>query len=609
MQPTTVASKRKRPAVTDTGAVTAKKLKKKPARTPGNGGGSRGGGGSTGRSDQHQEQQQSDRARWFRLPRIVPWASQAEWDDVFSWLFPDPAEATPPAVLRSRGVKRVKAWASRGKVPHAIDATASFAEVWLRDGMGGSHTSDLTESELRLMYAMAFIRFFNGIVDSQQKGVYAQSVSTIADSIGLPPWFVELRHSATHDQLPSLQLLRSGCVQVADLNPKKRRILKATSDAIARQALDWLRENYWLTHKNLPENAFRDISAWLSFILSSDDFRDKIDPEPAVGPCILNGNIYTPGILKLLVDLLPGRFSSINSLGFFLDKRRLHNNKLQVVNDNAPNSGRRKPNEHEDQQGPFDLDSFQAELAAELEEVRSRVQSVAKLSDWYQTNDDRRLATSSLQEKADGPETSIWVQTSGDVWADVPLGHVPGVGLGNLEVPESVDDWRIALQIGVLQVPSFPTAMDAAGPAQTVAGGAEALAATHQSAADSVSKQPSELELTAPPPAAGTSARGASTKASGSAARMSRTEAAATEAAAQLAARERVERAKKTGILTLSETNLRQLPPEVLAVTSLKSFNLPDLSRWAALKILDLSHNQLRSVPPSVATLARLEIL
>ena len=59
-------------------------------------------------------------------------------------------------------------------------------------------------------------RFVNGFVDQAQRGMYAASAAAVAEQLGLPGWFVELRHAGTHDQLPTLQLLRSGCQQVGD---------------------------------------------------------------------------------------------------------------------------------------------------------------------------------------------------------------------------------------------------------------------------------------------------------------------------------------------------------------------------------------------------------
>ena len=54
----------------------------------------------------------------------------------------------------------------------------------------------------------------NGLVDPLQSGVYARSIASIAVQIGLPAWLVEMRHAATHEDLPSLELLREGAREV-----------------------------------------------------------------------------------------------------------------------------------------------------------------------------------------------------------------------------------------------------------------------------------------------------------------------------------------------------------------------------------------------------------
>lgn len=66
-------------------------------------------------------------------------------------------------------------------------------------------------------------RMVNGIADSQQKGRVALSVNSLAESAGLSRLLVDVRHEATHNELPSLSTL-----QLA-----------------ARQALDWLVQQYW----------------------------------------------------------------------------------------------------------------------------------------------------------------------------------------------------------------------------------------------------------------------------------------------------------------------------------------------------------------------------
>lgn len=68
---------------------------------------------------------------------------------------------------------------------------------------------------LRQSYALAIIRLVNGLVDPLQQGIYARPISSIAAQIGLPSWLVEVRHAATHEDLPSLELLREAAAQVS----------------------------------------------------------------------------------------------------------------------------------------------------------------------------------------------------------------------------------------------------------------------------------------------------------------------------------------------------------------------------------------------------------
>lgn len=112
--------------------------------------------------------------------------------------------------------------------------TAAFIEIIIRDELA---EEPLSHKELRLLYAMAIIRFVNGLVDREQKGKFAKSIQTLARNIGLPSWFVDLRHASTHERLPSLTVLRGG----------------------ALQAVGWLHDNYWLHNiKSLEQkNAFQ----------------------------------------------------------------------------------------------------------------------------------------------------------------------------------------------------------------------------------------------------------------------------------------------------------------------------------------------------------------
>lgn len=114
------------------------------------------------------------------IPRVVPWTSPQEYQNVYQWLYSDSPE------LRELGVKRVfeilkffdfisstfnnffffkknystfkkvKAWSSRGKIPQSIVFTAAFVEASLRDEFAFGKISN---HELRLLYSMAFIRY------------------------------------------------------------------------------------------------------------------------------------------------------------------------------------------------------------------------------------------------------------------------------------------------------------------------------------------------------------------------------------------------------------------------------------------------------------------
>ncbi|KAG6585115.1 Ribosomal biogenesis protein LAS1L [Phytophthora cinnamomi] len=152
----------------------------------------------------------------------VPWLDWAEWQDVHVGLF----SSDPYA--QQRAVSRVAAWRSRVQLPVAINATAQLVELHLHESMAQHHhhavgVSSRSHMELSLQYASTVVRCVNGLVDGSQKGVYATAVSTLAQRIGIPLWVVDLRHESTHNQLPSLPVLRFA----------------------AQHLLAWLRANYW----------------------------------------------------------------------------------------------------------------------------------------------------------------------------------------------------------------------------------------------------------------------------------------------------------------------------------------------------------------------------
>jgi hypothetical protein len=159
-----------------------------------------------------------------RPPRSVPWTSWEEWQEVYHWLYSLDSDE------QLLGIKRVAAWKTRGKLPISIECTSTLIEIKRKDKseaelfqqstMGGFSSSD---QEKKLLYSMALSRMVNGLVEPLQTGMYAVSIQQLARQIGLPEELVELRHQASHKDLPSITLLRNA----------------------AEDALEWLRTNYW----------------------------------------------------------------------------------------------------------------------------------------------------------------------------------------------------------------------------------------------------------------------------------------------------------------------------------------------------------------------------
>ncbi|KAG5982263.1 hypothetical protein E4U55_002140 [Claviceps digitariae] len=117
-----------------------------------------------------------------------------------------------------QAVARVSMWMQRGNCPHMVESTALLTAAMLSDdGLAGGPYA------VRAAYSAAFSRFVTGLLDGHQDKQRKQSMYSIAKTIGLPATFVELRHQATHEQLPSLAKLRSA----------------------AKKALDWIWNYYW----------------------------------------------------------------------------------------------------------------------------------------------------------------------------------------------------------------------------------------------------------------------------------------------------------------------------------------------------------------------------
>lgn len=161
------------------------------------------------------------------LPQITAFRNHSDVLELRDLYYSDPSDRTR---LR-KAVCLTAFWLARESIPHGIVSTSLFVSAKLRDERYYSSRSPAPDLDMQMIlrsaYSMAFIRFVNGLLDPFQQGTYAAALAEIAKKINLPYAFVELRHLATHNKLPSLEYLRE----------------------MTEWALEWLLEFFWVKIK------------------------------------------------------------------------------------------------------------------------------------------------------------------------------------------------------------------------------------------------------------------------------------------------------------------------------------------------------------------------
>jgi len=64
-------------------------------------------------------------------------------------------------------------------------------------------------------------RFVNFITEPYQTNIHAKTIKNIASTIGIPDWIVNIRHSATHFTLPSIEILEQAIEYLFDYLQKR----------------------------------------------------------------------------------------------------------------------------------------------------------------------------------------------------------------------------------------------------------------------------------------------------------------------------------------------------------------------------------------------------
>ena len=133
-----------------------------------------------------------------------------------------PAGLTPDEHAQLQlAFRRVAVWrghSPRGRLSHAVDMTAGLASLLLNDA---ERTTCLNKNtcnnpyQLRNSYSTLLLRSVNGLADTyrHQRKSSLLSVSHCCAQAGLPLWIVDIRHDASHNDLPSLGLCRIGAIE------------------------------------------------------------------------------------------------------------------------------------------------------------------------------------------------------------------------------------------------------------------------------------------------------------------------------------------------------------------------------------------------------------
>ena len=183
--------------------------------------------------------------------RDKAWQDDSELAMVRDWFYPQHMSANPYLAhlqdMRQRAINRVNAWTFKvAELPNPVLATASLTEAMLHDEVQ-HREKHISDSALQSIYAMAFCRFVNSLVDRDvakasttalraavaegttegssgiHQGKGESSMFAHAAKIELPLSFVELRHRATHSEMPSLEYL----------------------SRMTKDALEWLYQKWW----------------------------------------------------------------------------------------------------------------------------------------------------------------------------------------------------------------------------------------------------------------------------------------------------------------------------------------------------------------------------
>lgn len=209
----------------------------------------------------------------FNHPKMCPWSTWDEWAQVFRAMYSD------NVAHKAVAIDMVCLWKGRGKVSHSVESTANLMEVNVREWHRDNSFRRCSDTELKMLYSQAILRAVNGLVDASQQGQVAESVLMLASRIGIPGWIVDLRHDATHNDLPSLSVLRTA----------------------SRFMLQWLYDNYWVPQLRHLDHLTLVLTPALGSTECSEESEDMVRSLDS-SSCTVLPSMFIPTFLNLVFN-------------------------------------------------------------------------------------------------------------------------------------------------------------------------------------------------------------------------------------------------------------------------------------------------------------------
>ena len=117
-------------------------------------------------------------------------------------------------------------WSTRCRLPLAVEATWLIVATMREDSQsplykcGESNpriTRAMVGESVALSYSQAICRFVNLLIDVVQKGAIAASMDSLASTVDIPSWIIQLRHNIAHgSSFPPLDVLRRAAVEMLE---------------------------------------------------------------------------------------------------------------------------------------------------------------------------------------------------------------------------------------------------------------------------------------------------------------------------------------------------------------------------------------------------------